>query len=892
MAKSFGELLSQTLARWVNVAHRFALWFVLLGSIITVALLYYTANNLGMNTDTAEMLSESLPFRRNYSAFKKAFPQYDDAMLIVIDADTPEVVQDASTALAAQLQQRTDLFLLVYLPGSDSFFQKHGLLYLNLTELNDMADNLATIQPLLGRLTRDQSLRGLFSMLAVGVDAMMEGEDLDLAPVFDRIQDAVEASLAQRHYALSWQELMLGAELAPDDSQRLILVKPRLDYAKLLPAETAMKALRHMAKELHLSEDHGVTVRITGDAALEYEELLSVTRGAGMAGILALIMVTIVLVLGLGSPRLVFTSLVTLIMGLIWTASFAAAAVGHLNLISVAFAVLYIGLSVDYAIHFCLRYKELIQQSTSHASALQQTASDVGSSLVLCSITTAIGFYAFIPTVFEGVAELGLISGTGMFISLIANLTLLPALLSLMPLSVKGLESKVEGKRVFAEFMNLPTVHARSIRIGALLLGLGALLLLPYVTFDNNPMNLRDPESESVIAFRELLAQSRNSPWTLTVLAATREDAARYADRLSELEPVEMSVTLDTFVPTDQDEKLSIIEEIGLIVGPELLQNNSGSEPSTAEQIAAIQAFSLTLEKFIGSSTNSSNTNAGRRLYHGLNRFLNNLEAQDLAGQEQILKNLQISLLGSLPTRLKALDTSLEAERVSKEDLPENLREHWVSKDGTYRVTAFPREDLNEDAALRRFVAAVHSVAPDAIGFPVIYLEAGDAVVKAFQQAFLLSLFAITVLLLILFRPKSDALPVLLPLLLAGALTGAASVLFHIPFNFANIIALPLLLGIGVDSGIHMVHRMRTAPPSSGQILQTSTARAVLYSALTTICSFGNLAVSPHRGMASMGILLTIGIGFTLLCILVVLPALMVSGTKPATEDETKVSSQ
>jgi predicted RND superfamily exporter protein len=166
-------------------------------------------------------------------------------------------------------------------------------------------------------------------------------------------------------------------------------------------------------------------------------------------------------------------------------------------------------------------------------------------------------------------------------------------------------------------------------------------------------------------------------------------------------------------------------------------------------------------------------------------------------------------------------------------------------------------------------------VAPDAIGFPVIYLEAGDAVVKAFQQAFLLSLFAITVLLLILFRPKSDALLVLLPLLLAGAFTGAASVLFHIPFNFANIIALPLLLGIGVDSGIHMVHRMRTAPPSSGQILQTSTARAVLYSALTTICSFGNLAVSPHRGMASMGILLTIGIGFTLLCILVVLPALM-----------------
>jgi hopanoid biosynthesis associated RND transporter like protein HpnN len=873
VAKSFGELVGQALARWVSVTHRFALWVVLLASIITVALLYYTVNNLGINTDTAEMLSETLPFRRNYSAFKTAFPQYDDAMLIVIDADTPEATQDASTALAAQLQQRTDLFSLVYLPGSDSFFQKHGLLFLNLTELNDLADNLATIQPLLGRLTRDQSLRGLFSMLTAGVDAIMEGQDLDLTPVFDRIKGAIEANLAQRY----WQELMLGAELTPEDSQRLILVKPRLDYAKLLPAETAMKGLRLMAEELHLTEDRGITVRITGDAALEYEELLSVTRGAGMAGILALIMVGIVLFLGLGSPRLVFTSLVTLIMGLIWTASFAAAAVGHLNLISVAFAVLYIGLSVDYAIHFCLRYKELIQQSSSHASALQQTARDVGSSLVLCSITTSIGFYAFIPTVFEGVAELGLISGTGMFISLLANLTLLPALLSLMPLSAKDLGAKAEQKRVVAEFLALPTVHARSIRIGALLLGVGAVLLLPYVTFDNNPMNLRDPDSESVIAFRELLAQSRNSPWTLTVLAATREDATRYADSLSKLEPVEMSVTLDTFVPSDQDEKLSIIEEIGLIVGPELLQISSGPEPSTAEQIGAIHDFSVTLGKFIDTSSNSSTTTAARRLSDSLDRFLTGLEAQEVAGQEQILKNLQTSLLGSLPTRLKALNTSLEAERVSREDLPTNLKEHWVSKDGRHRVAAFPRENLNEDAALRRFVAAVRSVAPDAIGFPVIYLEAGDAVVKAFQQAFLLSFLAITVLLLILLRPKSDALLVLLPLLLAGALTGAASVLFRIPFNFANIIALPLLLGIGVDSGIHMVHRMRTAPPSSGQMLQTSTARAVFYSALTTICSFGNLAVSPHRGMASMGILLTIGIGFTLLCILVVLPALMLA---------------
>jgi len=885
VAKNFGEHVGRTLAWWVNMTHRYAVWFVLLACLLTGSLLYYTVNNLGINTDTAEMLSETLPFRRNYNAFKTAFPQYDDAMLIVIDAVTPELAQEASTALAAELKRNTDLFSFVYLPGSESFFQKNGLMYLNPEELDDLANNLAQIQPFLGRLTRDQSLRGLFSMLTAGVNAVMEGEDLDLTPVFDRINEAVEASIDQRHYALSWQEMMLGAELASEYQRRLILTKPRLDYSKFLPAASPLAEVRRLAEVLHLTEAHGVKVRITGDAALEYEELGSVIRGAGIAGILALIMVAIVLFPGLGSPRLVFSTLLTLIMGLIWNAAFAAFAVGQLNLISVAFAVLYIGLSVAYAIHFCLRYKELIQQSTPHSDALLQTARDIGTSLVLCSITTAIGFYAFIPTVFEGVAELGLIAGTGMFISLVANLTVLPALISLMPLPHKAIEANLERKPWVAGLLSVPTLHARAVRIGAVVLGLGAILLLPLAKFDNNPMNLRDPDSESVVTFKELLAQSRNSPWTLTVLAANSEDANQYADRLSALDPVEMSVTLDKFVPTDQDEKLAVLDEIGLIVGPELSATNQGANPTLAQQLAALGDFSVTLDKLINKGSDSQLSTAAQRLHDTLNRFLAGLETQDPSTREQTIKNLQTSLLGSLPARLEALNTSLMADRVTKDDLPESLLEHWVGHDGHYRVAVFPREDLNDHAALRRFVAAVLNVAPNAIGFPVIYLEAGDAVVRAFQQAFMLALVAITVLLLFLLRPKSDVFLVLVPLLLAAAFTGAASVLFHIPFNFANVIALPLLLGMGVDSGIHMVNRMRVAPPADGQMLQTSTARAVLYSSLTTICSFGNLAVSPHRGMASMGVLLTIGIGFTLLCTLVLLPALMVSGNQSATGD-------
>ena len=881
MAKSYGEHLSKVLAGWVDIVGLKAPWVVLLACLFSGASFYYTVNHLRINTDTAEMLSETVPFRRNYKAFKQAFPQFDDAMLIVVDGETPELAQDAARALAARMKRETDQFGKVYLPGGGKFFQEHGLMYLSTPELEDLADNLAKIQPFLGRLARDQTLRGLLSMLTLATNAVMEGEDLDLTPMYDRVNGAIAAGIAQRHHELSWQELMLGGDLTQEHRRRLILVKPRLDYSKLLPAETAMRAVRRLTEELNLTEAHGVKVRLTGDAALEYEEMFSVTRGAEVAGILALVMVGIVLFVALGSPRLVVSTLVTLIMGLIWTACFASIAVGHLNLMSVAFAALYIGLSVDYAIHFCLRYKELMQQSAPHVSALKRTARDIGSSLAFCSFTTAIGFYAFIPTVFEGVAELGLISGTGMFISLAANLTVLPALLSLMPLSPQAVADKHEGKQWVAKLLAVPVLHARAIRIGSLVLGVGALLLLPHVTFDNNPMNLRDPDSESVVTFKELLAQGRHSPWTLTVLAADAEDASDYADRLSGLESVEMSVTLDKFIPTDQDEKLAIIEEISLIVGPELLEVKQAEPPSPPEQIAVLRDFSTTLEKFVHTRAETPLAISARRLYNTINRLIAAIEGQDPAAQVQTLRSLQSSLLGSLPAQLQALNSSLEAGRVDRDDLPGDLLEHWVANDSRYRVAVFPRENLSDGAAMRRFVAAVRTVAPDAIGFPVIYLEAGDAVVKAFQQAFLLALIAVTVLLLLLLRPKSDALLVLMPLLLAGALTGAASVLLHIPFNFANIIALPLLLGIGVDSGIHMVHRMRTAPPSGGQMLQTSTARAVLYSSLTTICGFGNLAASPHRGMASMGALLTVGIAFTLLCTLVVLPALMNSANRP-----------
>ena len=248
--------------------------------------------------------------------------------------------------------------------------------------------------------------------------------------------------------------------------------------------------------------------------------------------------------------------------------------------------------------------------------------------------------------------------------------------------------------------------------------------------------------------------------------------------------------------------------------------------------------------------------------------------SEDGSGDD--LTQLERMLLASLPGRLEALNASLNADYISLENLPDQLKRLWISADGKRRIEIYPQQDMQDAAALREFVRAIRAVTPEVTGAPVINLEASDAVAAAFGQAFLYAFIAITLVLYLLLARKKDVFLVLIPLLAAAVITGGASVLAGMPLNFANVIALPLLLGIGVDSGIHIIHRYRTDLPDGKSILATSSARAVLVSSLTTMGGVGNLALSPHAGTASMGMLLTLGIGVTLVCMLLVLPALLV----------------
>lgn len=862
MAQSPTSKIERFLCCWSERVLRFPLLLILLFSLLVAASFYYTINNLGVNTNTAEMLSPDLPFQINRNRLENEFPQDKGAIIFVVEATTPEETSIAANMLQQKLQANPENFISVYIPNDNEFFRKHALLFLDIDELEDLSSKLIDAQPFIGYLSQHYSLEGLFTIIGKALEQQDQSLPMDLAPLLQAINQTTEKQLAGNPQHMSWQKLLAVGKLNTDSNRMLVIARPKKDFNEILPAGEALTAARNIVKEL-MTENPSVRIRITGETALEHEELESVTLGAEISGIVSLILVCTSLFIGLRSIKLLIATFITLIYGLILTAGFAALAIGHLNLISVAFAVLYIGLGVDYAIHICLHYRECRSRKMNNDEAINDTVKTIGASLVLCALTTSIGFLAFIPTDFKGVSELGIISGAGMLIGLVISLTLLPALLKIMPVkNVKPFQSS--GAPSFLS--ELPYRHATRIKVYSVVFALASAAILTQLVFDSNPINLRDPNSESVSTIKELLKSKNDSPFALSALTDNLEQANQLAARLRKLPVVHEAITLSDLVAENQDEKLDIIEELDMILGNQLKGFDQPLENTHPEK--AIRTFVYKSEKLI---QNGIIQGKNKTLLENLNQNLAQLLDKDNSQQQS--QELEKNILELLPYTMQRLKTSLEAQPYTLSDLPDYITMHWRGIHGVYRVLITPEYDLNNVQNLKEFVKEVQKIVPDVTGLPVADLASGEAVVKAFIEAFSGALIAIFVLLLLMLKSLKNTLLIIGPLLLAALLTGASNVLLNNPFNFANIIALPLLLGMGVDSGIHILNRLQSGNSHSQNILQSSSARGVFFSSLTTLCSFSSLAFVPHQGTASMGILLAIGISFTLICTLIVLPA-------------------
>jgi uncharacterized protein len=860
--------ISRAFVWWVERVRRLAWPIIVASVIITAAGGWYTVTHLGIHTDTGALLNQKMPYWQTFKAFERAFPSLEDSLVVLIEGDSPDRAEDAANLLAARLRPKTDLFSGFFFPGGDSYFRREGLLFLDSKELGELSDRLAQAQPLLGTLVSDPSLRGLFHVLGQAADGIAMGEvdpGLLVRPL-SKIGDAVEGRLEGKPARLSWRDLMTGLPDKPADRRQIILVRPKLDYRSLDPAQAATDFIHNTAAELHLDPAHGVQVMLTGSPALDQDELDSVRKGVGLASLLSLLLVSVLVIMGLRSLKLVLATIVSLVLSLIWTATFATLAIGHLNLISVAFAVLFIGLAVDFSIQFGMRYKEAIDGGASLREALDGAAGGTGIAVGLAALCAAIGFLSFIPTEYVGLRELGIIAGVGMFIGFFATMTLLPALFAVMPIRPSPRRSDTRNGKAAGTFF---ARHARTICLGALALGIASLFALPYARFDIDPINLKDPTTESVKAYDELTTGSSTSPYSINIVAPDLAAADALAKRLERLPEVDNTVTLSSFVPEDQPAKLRLIDQMATFMTPVLTAATPKAAPSDAERRQASDELRQKLEKLAASPKADAAAGPARRLAGLLARF-----DAERGHNPAAYAGLEDALIANFPGRLAGLKELMTAEPVTLQSLPENLRSRYLAADGRARVEVFPTARHIDKAALTRFVDKVKAVAPDATDTPVLLLEGGKIVVGAFEQAGIIAFIAIGLLLVLILRSFRDWLLVLLPLALAGLLTVAVTVLLGLAFNFANIIALPLLFSLGVAFGIYLILRLRETG-SVIALLRTSTPRAVLFSALTTMVSFSSLMVSYHRGTAGTGYLLGICLTLALACTLIVLPALL-----------------
>jgi hopanoid biosynthesis associated RND transporter like protein HpnN len=809
---------------------------------LTVVSGIYAWQNFRINSDLSGLIDQTSSWRVHFDDYESAFPDQLRTVAVVVYGDSFGAVESAAKTIEAAIRAQPE-FVAISAPQNLDFLRDRALLYLSIDDLDEMAERLADAQPVLTAIAEDPSLRGVLEVLGDAVD------NADDAEQFRTILELVEKSGAQKLQgepaSIAWTDELFS----PDPPQiRVITFKGKPDFGVSLPSAELLRRLDAVLEKVQ--KPAGVEIGVTGEIALTHEEMQAATSGVNLAGWISVAFLALVMIVGVRSITIVLTSLLMLLIGVILTTAFALTTVGEFNTLSLVFIVTFFGLGVDYALHYSLRYQESINQQEGIAAALIHAARGVGDAITLCALTTVLGFLAFWPTRYGGLADLGVISAAGMVIALWLTFTLLPAIYVLAgpvrPHSLELPSSEVLVRRLIDRRRVVITVVA--------LLAAAALAVsVTRVHFDYSVLALRDENVESMRMLRFLQKEGVATDYALYVV---HEPGALDVSALEALPMVDSVLTPDDYVPKDQEEKIPVIEELNLLLESALYPLEVAVEPDVATLREAISAFARQLE-----TKDAGQPEVWRQLRELPDEVL-------LAWQDDVVVPLQ--------KELGWLSRALSTEPVVFEELPADLEHRLVAADGRQLSVITPKEDITGARALGEFITSVHTIAPTATGRPVIEKGVGEIVIGAFVQATLTAAIGVLIILLLVFRSLKDALLITLPLVLAALFTLSVGELMGAPLNMANILVLPLIFGLGVDNGIHVFHRYRQGGDVDG-LMHSSTPRAVFLSTLTTVGAFASLMLSPHVGTASIGVYLTLAMGLILLFAIFLLPVLLKS---------------
>ena len=887
-AHAHTSLLGRALMAWTRLCLR-APMAVVLGAVISAVIAgAYTAQSLGYKVSRVDLLDPKSDYNKLWIDYIHEFGEDDDAV-VVVEGPTRDRVVKVLEELSREVAQDGERFRSVLHEVDLSKIRAKGLHYLSPKDLAAIDRFIEQTEPILAggwtHLKVASMVGGLAGQMVAGApqaaDRGQAASGMQEPPMasLERYSESLLAGLEAGRRAADagtsgfvspWPRMPESLSTLRDLSSQHLLAKDgqlgfvllRLAKAKegFAGASAATDELRRLIK-LVAARHADVTIGLTGLPVMEDDEMRTSQQSMMWASGLSLAAVIVVIIAGFGGVRHALMANGVLVIGMAWAFAWATASVGHLNILSVTFTVTMIGVGIDYGTYYIGRYLEMRRRGLSCEDALLDASARVGPGILTGAITTAVAFFCAALTSFVGVAELGMIAGGGILLCCAAELLVLPAVVALVDRGALG--DRIPTPVPVHEWLAPLTRHPRFVALAAMAATMAVASGFHELDYDHNLLNMQADGLESVAVEKKLLTECDQSVWYALSIADSREELLARKEQLTKLATVERVDEIASLLPVDEDLKRPLIESIrGRLAG---LPERPPEIP-----IDRLDGLGETLAWAQGEAAKRP---GGLRTAWHLERARETLRRMGPNECFQSLAAFQQQSAGELLTRLHALSAVADPEPPKLDDLPPSLVDRFVGQNGRHLLKIYGRGDIWNFESLKRFVQEVRSVDPRATGNPLQAYEASLEMKRSYEQAAIYSLVVILAVLWLDFRSITNSLLAALPLALGMAQTLGLMGLVGIDLNPANLIGIPLILGIAVDYGVHIVHDSLERP--GPYRISASTANSVLVDALTTILGFGALMVASHRGLESLGRVLTIGVTTCTLTSLVFLPAVL-----------------
>jgi hopanoid biosynthesis associated RND transporter like protein HpnN len=889
--------LDRLLLLFIRVAAGAPFWVIAVSLVVAALSLWVTVESLAFKTGRNDLVAKDVPYILNHEKYKAEFDD-TEGMIVVVEGDRPEVMRQFTEAVAARLNAHPKAFSHVFHKIDTTYFKSRGLLYLASERIETLGEEIAAreqflndvgMSPGLNQLLRSINAEissGMVSSLItdlLGTGGSVETEqpkddaaDLDL---LINLLDQARAHLREGAvYRSPWRALFQqsggtlredGYLSSDDDSLMFILLMPGEDKSSFTGYKRSIEMARRLIGETQ-KEFPGVRVGLTGGDVIASDEMVTTQRDVQKATLIALAGVSLLFIVAFRGVVEPLLAVFSLLVALAWSMGYTTLAVGHLNILSVVFTTILIGLGIDFGIHILERYREERNAGRALGPALEQTVRGTGKGNFSGAITTAIAFGAMTFTDFIGIAELGLIAAGGILLCLLAMILLLPALL-VVEERVRGGASRPPARLAANGRVDGWFRHHRVILFVSLVLTLLSSFSLFRVRFDYNLLNLQARGTEAVDYELKIIEKADRSAWSAASIAGSLEEALERHRAMEQLPTVGKVESIASVLPEDREKKMEQIRQLAPILR-ELYVEPEDTPFSLPPLLKTVRGIRFKLQ---GREEKAGENDPVLEANRSAARFLEAVQGTDAKLAKQRLAAFSRTLFADYRQLIGDLRDSADPAPIKVEDLPKSLRERYVNASGKYLVVVYPAIDIWDPEARGEFLRQMRSVDPEVAGNVVHMIESSRLMKAGYIHGGWYAMGAILIYVLVMFRRPLTALLILLPVAVGSVWTVGIMDVFDVRFNLANLVILPLILGIGVVNGIHIIHRYREEPDKSASVLARSTGQAVVLSSLTTMIGFGAMMVADHRGIYSLGWVLTLGVFSCLAASVTALPALL-----------------